>query len=53
MEVYSMEIGEPERKIRIEPVEEPVPGTLPVPEPIEEPLLVPEAEPAVPEVGRA
>jgi hypothetical protein len=43
-----MEIGEPQRKRRIEPVEEPVPTTLPVPEPSEEPVLVPEAEPALP-----
>jgi hypothetical protein len=49
MEVCSMEIGEPERKIRIEPVEEPVPSTVPMP--IEEPAVVPEAEPAVPESG--
>ena len=41
-----MEIGEPGRKIRIEPVEEPVPSTVPVP--VEEPVVVPEAEPAVP-----
>ena len=41
-----MEIGEPERKIRIEPVEEPVPSRIPVP--AEEPVDVPEAEPSVP-----
>jgi hypothetical protein len=45
-----MEIGEPQRKIRIEPVEEPVPSTVPVP--VEEPVVVPEAEPAVPGSGR-
>src|SRR5215218_1295613 len=32
-----MEIGKPEKKIRIVPVEEPVPSPLPMPEPVEEP----------------
>jgi hypothetical protein len=37
-----MEIGKPERRIRIEPVEEPIPTPLPNPEPavvpVEEPV---------------
>jgi len=37
-----MEIGKPEKKIRIVPVEEPVPTPLPMPEPAEEPISVPE-----------
>jgi hypothetical protein len=39
-----MEIGEPKKTTRIEPVEEPVPAVLPIEEPVKEP------EPA--EVGR-
>jgi hypothetical protein len=48
-EVRSMEVGKPERKIKIVPVEEP----LPMPEPSEEPLEQPVSEPATaPIVGR-
>ena len=36
-----MEIGKPERKIRVEPVEEPVPTPIPMPEPAVEPIAEP------------
>jgi len=45
-----MEIGKPERKIRIVPVEEPVPTPLPMPEPAEAPATEP--EPAAVEAQR-
>jgi hypothetical protein len=41
-----VEIGEPNKKIKIIPVEEPVPAPIPIEEPVPTPIEVPEHPPA-------